>query len=120
MDTYQYMKVFLDESYEHLQAISDNPLNLENQPKNLDIVHEIFRSPHTLKGMAATMNYSNVASLTHVMENVLVNIRNKKLDVQTEIIDVMFDGVEILESMIHSIAKGEDDDKDISHMIASW
>src|SRR5699024_3555138 len=64
-----YIDVFLDESHEHLQAINDNLLSLEKQPENLEIVNEIFRSAHTLKGMAATMEFTDLASLTHQMEN---------------------------------------------------
>lgn len=71
MDTQQYLDIFLDESQEHLQSINDFILKLEEDPSNLEYVHEIFRSAHTLKGMAATMGYDDIASLTHKMENVL-------------------------------------------------
>ena len=46
-------------------------LNLESNPKDISIVHNIFRSAHTLKGMSATMGFEDIASLTHEMENVL-------------------------------------------------
>ncbi len=76
----EYLDVFLDESQEHLQAINDNLLRLEQAPNDLSIVGEVFRSAHTLKGMVATMGFEDLAHLTHNMENVLDLIRNEKLE----------------------------------------
>ncbi|MFD2044944.1 chemotaxis protein CheA [Ornithinibacillus salinisoli] len=118
MDTNQYLEVFLDESREHLQAVNDNLLKLEKQPDELSIVSEIFRSAHTLKGMAATMGYEDVASLTHQMENVLDKIRNNELAVSTEVIDITFTAVEALEEMVESISNGKDGKKDVSDLVS--
>src|SRR5699024_5537146 len=118
METNSYIEVFLDESNEHLQAMNDNILKLEKDPNNLEIVNEIFRSAHTLKGMAATMEYKDIASLTHHMENVLDDIRNKKLDVSTEVIDIAFDAIEYLEEMVNSIVEGGSGEKDITGLIS--
>ncbi|RLL46684.1 chemotaxis protein CheA [Oceanobacillus piezotolerans] len=118
MNTDQYLDVFLDESREHLQAVNDNILELEKQPENLDLVNEIFRSAHTLKGMAATMGYEDIASLTHKMENVLDRIRNRQLSVTTEVIDIIFVAIEYLEDMVGSISDGNDGKKDVSELVA--
>ncbi|KPH76672.1 MULTISPECIES: chemotaxis protein CheA [Bacillaceae] len=118
METDQYLDMFLDESREHLQAVNDHILELEKQPDNIDLVNEIFRSAHTLKGMAATMGFEDIASLTHKMENVLDGIRNYKLNVTTEVIDVIFVAIEYLENMVDSIAAGNDGKKDVSDLVA--
>ena len=73
----QYLEVFIDECREHIQALNENLLQLENEPENLSIVNEIFRSAHTLKGMSATMGYEDMANLTHQMENVLMGFEWK-------------------------------------------
>ncbi|WP_156288232.1 chemotaxis protein CheA [Oceanobacillus salinisoli] len=117
METDQYLDMFLDESREHLQAVNDNILKLEKQPENIDIVHEIFRSAHTLKGMAATMGFEDIASLTHKMENVLDQIRNYQLTVTTEVIDVIFIAIEYLEDMVQSIGDGKDGKRDVSELV---
>ncbi|MFD1849054.1 chemotaxis protein CheA [Oceanobacillus bengalensis] len=117
MNTDQYLDVFLDESREHLQAVNDNILELEKQPENLELVQEIFRSAHTLKGMAATMGFEDIASLTHKMENVLDQIRNSKLAVTTEVIDIIFVAIEYLENMVNSISEGNDGKKDVSELV---
>ncbi|MFD1446226.1 chemotaxis protein CheW [Oceanobacillus profundus] len=117
MDTDQYLEVFLEESREHLQAVNDSILQLEKQPEDLNLVNEIFRSAHTLKGMAATMGYEDIASLTHKMENVLDMIRNHKLNVSTTIIDVIFLAIDALEDMVGSIQAGNDGKKDVSELV---
>ena len=76
MEMNQYLSMFIDESKDHLQTMNENLLELENNPDDIDIVHDIFRSAHTLKGMSATMGFEDLASLTHEMENVLDLVRN--------------------------------------------
>lgn len=71
MELSQYLNIFLEESKEHLQMINDCLLKLEKNQQDIAIVQEIFRSAHTLKGMSASMNFTDMASLTHDMENVL-------------------------------------------------
>ncbi|MCT8139840.1 chemotaxis protein CheA [Anaerobacillus sp. CMMVII] len=118
MDKNQYLDMFIDESKEHLQAMNDNLLKLENTPENMAIVNEIFRSAHTLKGMSATMGYEDLASLTHIMENVLDGIRNGKIGVSSEILDVVFEAVDDLEAMVVSIATGGDGKRDVKKVVA--
>lgn len=117
METNQYLDLFLDESREHLQSINDNLLDLEKSPEELAFVNEIFRSAHTLKGMAATMGYEDIANLTHKMENVLDRIRNEELTVTSQLLDVLLSAVEALESMIAEISSGGDGQQDVSHLI---
>lgn len=117
MDLNQYLDIFLEESKEHLQTINNQLLELEKQPKNTEIVNEIFRSAHTLKGMSATMGYEDLASLTHQMENVLDLIRNSKLTVTANLLDVIFRSVEYLEEMVISISEGGDGRKDVKDVV---
>lgn len=71
MDTSQYMSMFLEESMDNLQTLNESLLQLEQEPDNIDKLNEIFVAAHTIKGMAATMGFSDVAELTHKMEDVL-------------------------------------------------
>lgn len=75
MDVSQYLDVFIDESNEHIQSLSDNIMVLEQEPENTDTINEIFRAAHSLKGMAGTMGFKKMQHLTHDMENVF---RSKK------------------------------------------
>ncbi|APH05238.1 chemotaxis protein CheA [Bacillus weihaiensis] len=117
MEMNQYLEVFIEESKEHLQSCNEKLLELEKRPSDLSIVNEIFRSAHTLKGMSATMGYEDLASLTHQMENVLDLIRNEKLSVTADLLDVVFASVDDLEEMVFSIANGGDGKKDVSKVV---
>lgn len=117
MDMSQYLEIFIDESKEHLQAINEQLLELEKAPEDMAIVNEIFRSAHTLKGMSATMGFDDLANLTHQMENVLDGIRNHKIAVTPEILDVVFQAVDHLEAMIMAIAAGGDGKRDVKEVV---
>ncbi|MEK5231150.1 chemotaxis protein CheA [Lysinibacillus sp. FSL K6-0232] len=118
MEVNQYLEMFIEESKEHLQACSEHLLELEKSPDDLAIVGEIFRSAHTLKGMSATMGFEDLADLTHKMENVLDAIRNEKIHVTPEILDVVFESVDHLEEMVMDIASGGDGKRDVSSTVA--
>jgi two-component system, chemotaxis family, sensor kinase CheA len=114
----QYLSIFIDESKEHLQALNDNMLTLENNPEDISIVHDIFRSAHTLKGMSATMGYEDLASLTHEMENVLDMVRNHKITMNSFIFDCIFKSLDSLETMVNDIIQGGSGKADVSQIVA--
>ncbi len=118
MDTNQYMDMFLDESHEHLQSLNDGLLSLEDNMEDTSVVNEIFRNAHTLKGMSATMGYNKIAELTHEMEDVLDLIRNDKLKLDENIIDILFKCVDSLEQMIDNVGNGDPEDLvDVSDLV---
>ena len=117
MELNQYLEMFIEESKEHLQSCSEHLLELEKNPEDLAIVSEIFRSAHTLKGMSATMGYEDLADLTHKMENVLDAIRNEKIKVTAEILDVVFESVDHLEAMVYDIAEGGEGKRDVQSTV---
>ena len=87
-DNNEYLEMFFAESEEYIMVLNDNILKLENEPNNMDVVNSMFRAAHSLKGMAATMRFNNLAELTHKMENMLDRVREGKLKVTTEFIDL--------------------------------
>ncbi|UOQ85596.1 chemotaxis protein CheA [Gracilibacillus salinarum] len=117
MENNEYLEVFIEESKEHIQSLNDQLLILESEPANMDTIGEIFRSAHTLKGMAATMGYQDLADLTHKMENVLDAVRNHHVDITSPIIDVLFQAVDQLEGMVFDIADGGDGAADVKELV---
>lgn len=103
MDVSQYLEIFIDETKEHLQTLSDQLMILEQEPENMDTINEIFRAAHSLKGMAGTMGYKRMQRLTHDMENVFQEIRSGNMKVQPELIDVLFRGLDALEAYLAEI-----------------
>ncbi|MCM3736641.1 chemotaxis protein CheA [Bacillus cytotoxicus] len=100
------LSIFFEESEEHLQALNENVLTLEQNPEDMEVVSEIFRSAHTFKGMSASMGFTEMADLTHKMENVLDEIRHGNIAVNADIIDVIFECIDNLEKMVADVQQG--------------
>ena len=109
MDTSQYLEIFLDETKEHLQNLNTQILDLEQEPDNMDTINEIFRAAHSLKGMAGTMGYKRMQTLTHDMENVFSEVRNGTIKVQPEMIDTLFKCLDALEEYLANIQQTTDE-----------
>lgn len=118
MDVSQYLEIFLDETKEHLQSLSDQLMNLEQDPENMDTINEIFRAAHTLKGMAGTMGYKRMQTLTHDMENVFSEVRNGTFKADGNMIDVLFQCLDALEEYTENIQNTSDEGtNDNEHLI---
>ncbi|AQR97035.1 chemotaxis protein CheA [Clostridium saccharoperbutylacetonicum] len=113
MDTSQYMSMFLEESLDNLQTLNESLLDLEQNPEDTDKVNEIFRVAHTIKGMAATMGFTDLAELTHKMEDVLAEFREGELKVTQDVVTVLFDCLDTLEKMVDNVQEGSDEKIDI-------
>ncbi|MFH7830173.1 chemotaxis protein CheW [Bacillus luti] len=100
------LNIFFEESEEHLQSLNENVLILEQNPADMGVVGEIFRSAHTFKGMSASMEFTEMADLTHKMENVLDEIRHGNIVVNANIIDVIFECIDNLEKMVADVQQG--------------
>lgn len=117
MDTSQYMSMFLEESLENLQTLNESLLDLEQNPEDTDRVNEIFRVAHTIKGMAATMGFTELAELTHKMEDVLAEFRSGELKVTQKVVTVLFDCLDTLEKMVDNVQEGSDEKVEIDGII---
>lgn len=117
MDTSQYMTMFLEESMDNLQTLNESLLELEKNPDDIDRINAIFRVAHTIKGMAATMGFTDIAELTHKMEDVLSEFRDGELKVTQEVVTVLFDCLDTLEKMINNIEDENDEPVDIQEIM---
>ncbi|MBU5314249.1 chemotaxis protein CheA [Tissierella carlieri] len=111
LDISQYINIFVEEAKEHLQNMNDVLLELEKNPSHLGHINEIFRVAHTIKGMSGTMGFHNMANLTHEMENVLQAARNNDIELSENIIDILFECFDALDSSVsHIIDFGTEED----------
>ena len=109
MDVSQYLDIFIDETREHLQNLNTQILALEQDAENMDTVNEIFRAAHSLKGMAGTMGYKRMQTLTHDMENVFSEVRNGAIKVNADMIDILFQCLDALENYLDAIQTSADE-----------
>ena len=103
MDVSQYLDIFIDETSGHIQSLSDNIMELEKEPENKDVVNEIFRAAHSLKGMAGTMGFKRMQRLTHDMENVFQEVRNDNVKVNSNLIDILFKCLDAIEAYLDTV-----------------
>lgn len=119
MDVSQYLSMFLEESMENLSKLNDSLLELEQKPDDLEVVNEIFRVSHTIKGMSATMGYMKMSELTHKMEDVLSKFRDGTLKVNRDVVTILFKCLDTLECMINNISDGNNDEMNIDEIVES-
>jgi two-component system chemotaxis sensor kinase CheA len=112
-DMSQFVGVFLDEANEVLALLESDVLQLERGSDAPELLQSIFRAAHTLKGSSRSMGFLNVGNLTHEMENVLDELRQGRLAVNTAIVNALLDCLDALSTLIASVAThGNDEDTD--------
>lgn len=109
MDVSQYLEIFIDETNEHLQNLSDCIMSLEKDPENMDTINEIFRAAHSLKGMAGTMGFKRMQHLTHDMENVFQEVRGGNMKVTSGLVDVLFQCLDAIDAYLENVKESSDE-----------
>ena len=117
MDVSQYLEIFLDESSEHLQTLSDCIMSLEKEPENKDTINEVFRAAHSLKGMAGTMGFKRMQHLTHDMENVFQEVRSDHIKVDSNMIYLLFECLDALDAYLENIKSSSDEGTEDNELI---
>jgi len=100
---------FINESREHLESLEPKLIQLEKEPHNFDLLNDIFRTFHTLKGSSSFLGLTRITELSHKSENILDELRKGESEVTPKIIDFIFQATDILKSLIEDIASGEED-----------
>lgn len=99
-DFARYREVFFAEAQEHLQELNRGLLVLEKDPEAEEAIRSVFRAAHTIKGMAATMGFQTITTLTHRLEDVLDLVRGRTIRISAELSDVLFEAVDRLEEIL--------------------
>jgi len=94
---------FIEEAFEHLESIEVNVLELEQSPDDQDIINNIFRPFHTIKGVSGFLNLKTINRLAHATENLLDDVRNGKRSMDSAVIDIVLTVGDALKSMVENI-----------------
>ena len=105
-DVSKYKDIFLGEATQHLATMNQALLGLEKTPGNAELITRLLRALHTLKGMAATMEYEQAERLCHAMEDALETVRKKQLRVEA-CADRLFASFDRLEATLNALRKGQ-------------
>ena len=108
----QNLRLFIDESMEHLSVIENELLSIERSGSDIDenLVNKVYRAAHSIKGGAGFMGFTNIKNLTHEMENVLGKIRSCKLVPDTDVINILLLASDALRNLFNNIEKSEEAD----------
>lgn len=112
----KYLEMYLSEMREHLEILNRDILELEKN-QDMDVINEVFRSFHTIKGMSATMGYSDLSTLSHSLENILEDVRNNRCAVDEALIDVLLESLDLMEATVSSLENGNYNGVDISPIL---
>ena len=109
---------FVIEAREHLETIEPNLLELEKEPENLELLDDIFRPMHSLKGASGFLGLNEINTLAHKGENVLDELRKGNLKVTSDIMDVILEATDALRTMIDTLeSEGREGDLDVSPLV---
>lgn len=118
MDTSEYIALFLEEAGEQIDILEQDILQLEQSPSQ-EILNEIFRAAHTLKGSSRAMGFTAMGELTHAMEDVFDALRKGEISVSTEMVNRLFDALDTLKAMRDQIAEGGSSDITCEDLVKS-
>ncbi|MFW6048351.1 MAG: chemotaxis protein CheA, partial [Candidatus Natronoplasma sp.] len=102
----KFQEMFEEETKEQIEKMNEDLLLLEKDPSDLELIEEIYRASHTLKGMAGTMGYEGIQKISHRMEELFDDIKNEEDKVDERLFELLFECVD----MIEILATGEEED----------
>jgi len=113
----KYRELFLEEANKQIQSLNQNLLSLEKDFYNLELIHNIFRAVHSLKGAVGFVNLTELGQLLHVLENLLQSIRDKKIHITQEIINTIFKCLDEVTLSIQKFAEQENQTFDFKRLL---
>jgi len=110
---------FITEAGEHLEELESSLLQLESDPGNGEILNDIFRSVHSIKGAAQFVGIENISSLTHRLETLLDLARNGQLSLHQEVVDILMASKDRLAKLTEDLAEGQSEQASVDDLIAA-
>ncbi|MZP29960.1 response regulator [Heliobacterium undosum] len=110
MQNLEFIREFVEEAASHLETVENGLLLLGEGRQERDTIHSIFRAVHSIKGTAGFFALRNIVELTHVMENLLGEARNGKLDVDGDMVDALLAANDCLKAMVGDVENSESAD----------
>ena len=113
----QMLQDFLEEAQELLDQLNLNLIQLESEPENEDLINQLFRIVHTIKGSAAFAGLEQMSLIGRKLEDFFGNVRKGKFKITPAIVNTLFDGIDMLSALRDKAAEGDMSETDISDII---
>lgn len=109
---------FLIEADELIASLDNNLVTLESSPEDLNLLNEIFRAVHTIKGTSSFLGFEQVTTLSHKMEDILNKLRKAEIKVCPEIMDVSLEALDLLKLLLDNVRNGIDEQINLDGILA--
>ena len=119
-DMQEILDEFIQEAEEILENLDQELIELENDPTNKELLNQIFRGMHTLKGGAGFLGLESIINLAHVIESIFDKLRNNEMELDSNKMDTILEGIDIIKNAIESLKNTQEipDNEDISDILA--
>ncbi len=113
----RFQDIFIEEANDLINQLEEKLLQLEGVGSDLDLVDDIFRIMHTLKGNSNMFGYAHLGEITHHLENIYDAIRSEKLAINRDILDITLQCIDHFRNLIEDIDLSNDSNKEIQESI---
>lgn len=110
IDQREFILKFKQEAEEHIRGLNQGLLKLESDPNNKEIVNELFRLAHTIKGAARMVGLTKIGELAHKVEDVFGKVREEGRQLNRDEIDLMFSSFDAFKELLDEVAGEEEVD----------
>jgi two-component system, chemotaxis family, sensor kinase CheA len=115
----ELLKEFIIESNEHLAELEESLNRILEEPQNKEVLNQIFRSIHSIKGSANYIGLVKLGDFLHVLEGCLERVRQGKIEIDREIIDVLFSGKDAIDSLLKDLSTTGEELTDTDPIVAT-
>lgn len=105
-DNEELLKDYFSEAETMVDNLESNILAIENDPGNHDAIAEIFRAAHTLKGNSAAVEFTEISTFAHTMEDLLDEVRSDRVKVNEDIVDTLLKALDVIKAMLEARTNG--------------
>ncbi len=117
-DKKDFISLFKSETEEHLTKLDKGLVKLEKDPRDLNLIKDLKRAAHTIKGSARVFEYDQIQDIAHAVEDVFDKLTEKEISFTSEIADVVFEALDIIRVVLGEVVKEEPIDIDPSEICA--
>ncbi|KJR47790.1 Signal transduction histidine kinase CheA [Desulfosporosinus sp. I2] len=108
VDLEEFLEFYLLDSQEQIERLGSGLLQLEKEGGNIGLINDLFRSAHSLKGASGTMGFTPIVALTHAAEDLLDRLRQGKIEVSLEMIDILLAVTDRVKAMLAQVGQRQE------------
>ncbi|TGE39978.1 chemotaxis protein CheA [Desulfosporosinus fructosivorans] len=108
IDLGEFLEFYLLDSSEQIERLGAGLLQLEKEGGNIGLINDLFRSAHSLKGASGTMGFTPIVAMTHAAEDLLDRLRQGKIDVSLEMIDILLAVTDRVKAMLSQVEQRQE------------